>query len=159
MIPVQAYYRPRGFKETEAPKFWDNWHMKVVRLSALHTGCLIPQEIFLVRISVRGQVGLRAIVQPEDRNQRKIPMKPSGIEPANFHNVVPQPAAPLCGSMYSSLSRHSIAIQSPNPIGVYSCIHVALPASDWMWLWVTKTFTWTLTIWTIDFHTNIKNKM
>ena len=39
----QSHYRPgltRGFQEVEAPRFQDNWHMKVVRLSALHTGHL-----------------------------------------------------------------------------------------------------------------------
>ena len=87
-----------------------HWHMKVVRLSALRTSCLIPQEIFLVRIPVRSQVDPRAIVWPEDRSQWKIPMILSKIKPTTFHSAAPQPAAPPCGSTYSSLSRHSNAI-------------------------------------------------
>jgi len=31
---------PSGFQEVEATRFQDFWHMKVVRLSALHTGHL-----------------------------------------------------------------------------------------------------------------------
>jgi len=41
-IPVEGYYRPRGFQEIEAPKFQDIRYVKMVR------------QIFPVLISVKG---------------------------------------------------------------------------------------------------------
>jgi len=40
--PITDLDRPWGFQEVQAPRFQDNRHMKVVRLSALGTGRLYP---------------------------------------------------------------------------------------------------------------------
>jgi hypothetical protein len=82
--PLQV---PGGSRRLRLLEFLDNRHMKVVRLSALRTGFLYPQEIFLVLISVRCWVNPRATVRPEGLSHWKIPVIPSGIEPATFRFV------------------------------------------------------------------------
>ena len=41
-IPLQAWTGPESSRKVKAPRFQDNRHMKVVRLSALRTGLLYP---------------------------------------------------------------------------------------------------------------------
>jgi hypothetical protein len=71
------------------------WVSRISRQSAHEGGKAVssthrpsyPQEGFLVLISVRGWVDSRATMRPEGLNHGKIPVTPSGIEPATFRFV------------------------------------------------------------------------
>jgi hypothetical protein len=66
--------------------------MKVVKLSALHTGRLYTppppsQETSGVLISGTTRVDAEAIVRPEGLSQREVSLTPSGIKSATFRFV------------------------------------------------------------------------
>jgi hypothetical protein len=83
-IPLQALTGPGGSRRLRLPDFKTigTW------MSALRIGCLYPQEIFLVLISVRDWIDPKAIVRPEGLCQWKIAMTPSGIDPTTVRFVV-----------------------------------------------------------------------
>ena len=86
VIHVQAWTSSEGFKGLRFPRFQDNRHMKVARLSASGTGHLNPQEIFLAFISVRAWVGRTQghSARQKDYVNGKTPLTPSEIEPPTF---------------------------------------------------------------------------
>ena len=83
-VPIQAWAGPEGSRSLRLPEFPDSWHMKEAALSVVRTGHPYPQETSLVLVSVRVWVDPCAIVRAEDLSQWKIPVTPSGIEPATF---------------------------------------------------------------------------
>jgi hypothetical protein len=86
-IHLQAWRGPLGSRRLKLPDFQkiDKGYGKV--FSPTHRPPLLPWETSLVLFSVRSWVDPRAIARSEGINQRKLPMAPSGIQPANFRFV------------------------------------------------------------------------
>ena len=85
-IPLQAWTGPEGFRRL---RLILDWHMKVVRLSALCTGRLYPPE------NIPGTHFCERLSQ--GLCNWKIPVTPSRIEPATFRLVaLAQQTAPPC---------------------------------------------------------------
>jgi hypothetical protein len=111
--PITGLDRPLGFQEVETPRFLDNRHMKVVRLSALRTGRLyppgkIPGTHFCLRLS-----------RPQDHSAtgRIMSMKNSSDTIGNRTRDVP-----ACGSASTNCATSCPIIYVF--IYVYICIYI-----------------------------------
>jgi hypothetical protein len=81
--------RPRGFQAIETPGLLDNRHVKVARLSVLHTGRLYPQKIpwYSFLLEAEWTPGLLN-TDRRIRSLKKMPITPSENEPATSCLVV-----------------------------------------------------------------------
>ena len=86
-VMLQAWSGPEGSRKLRFPDFMTMAPDCGKVVSLMHRR-LYPQEIHLVLISFRGWVDPRAVVWPEGLCHWKIPMTPSGIEPATCRFVV-----------------------------------------------------------------------
>jgi hypothetical protein len=89
-IPFTGLDRPWVFQEVESPRFQDNRHVKVLRLSTLSNDQLYPppprkysRYSFLLEV----ESAHWALVRPEELCQWNVPMTPSWIENATFRLV------------------------------------------------------------------------
>jgi hypothetical protein len=95
-------------------------HM-AVRLSILGAGHPLTPERFLVLISVRGWVNLRAIVRLEGLGQMKNPMISSGVEPATFRLVA------QCLAFPNRNTHHQLSVSCEK-----SCLQLCEVFQEWI---------------------------
>ena len=55
--PITGLDSPRGFQDVEAPRFQDNRHKRVVRLSALRTG--LVDESIILKLTFKKEKGMK----------------------------------------------------------------------------------------------------
>jgi hypothetical protein len=118
-IPVTGHEGPYGGKTSRLPHFLENRLKDCGEVVSLtRRGSPLPPGRFLVLISVRGWVDLRAIVRLEGLGQLKNPTTTSGIEPASTNYPT---ACPLdfCGT----LTNFRFVLQHLKYVGQYVYAH------------------------------------
>jgi hypothetical protein len=119
-VPLQARGAQRVPRSYGFHITWQR-HRMVVRLSALITGRLYPQQMILVLIFVRGWVDPRAIGRSEGLFQEKIPIISSGIEPATFRFAAQQFNHCTIAVPFNTVSTSYLELKIP-PIYVCICL-------------------------------------
>ena len=82
--PITSLDRIWGLQEFSLPGFLHNWHMKILKLSALHTVAFIPKETSLALIYFRGSVDPRATVRSERNNKLNSQLSPRDSNSRHF---------------------------------------------------------------------------
>jgi hypothetical protein len=65
-IPIKTWTGHEFSRRLRLPEYLDNWHIKVVKLTAVRISRLKSHEILRALISVRGCVDPRAVFRPEE---------------------------------------------------------------------------------------------
>jgi hypothetical protein len=86
-VPLQAWSGPEGSRKLRFPDYMTTVQDGGKVVSLTHRLPLRPEKMLLVLISVRGWVDPRTIARSEGLCRWKIPMTPSGFEPATFRFV------------------------------------------------------------------------